>query len=96
MLSPVATPAWTAVVDPALRAVIDSIVHEPQKRWTIAALAGVAGVSRATLVRHFPAATGMGVADFLTRTRMTVAADLLSTTQRGLEDIAHSVGYRST
>jgi AraC family transcriptional regulator, activator of mtrCDE len=37
----------------------------------------------------------MGVADFLTRTRMTVAAGLLTTTGRSLEDIAASVGYRS-
>ncbi|MFG1808184.1 AraC family transcriptional regulator [Streptomyces sp. NPDC049040] len=87
--------SWTSVVDPGLRAVIEAVVHEPDKPWTIAALAGVAGVSRATLVRHFSAATGMGVADFLTRTRMTVAADLLTTTQRGLGDIAESVGYRS-
>ncbi|MBY8880140.1 AraC family transcriptional regulator [Actinacidiphila acidipaludis] len=86
---------WTAVVDPGLRAVVDAVVHEPQRPWTIAALARVAGVSRATLVRHFSAATGMGVADFLTRTRMTVAADLLTTTGRSLEDIAASVGYRS-
>jgi AraC family transcriptional activator of mtrCDE len=90
-----AAPAWTAVADPGLRAVIDAVVREPQKRWTLAGLAEVAGVSRATLVRRFPAATGMGVADFLTRTRMTVAADLLTTTQRSLEDIAGSVGYRS-
>lgn len=88
-------PAWTAVSDPGLRAVIDAVVHEPHRRWTLAGLAEVAGVSRATLVRHFPAATGTGVADFLTRTRMTVAADLLTTTQRSLEDIAGSVGYRS-
>lgn len=88
--------SWTAVVvDPALRAVIDAVVHRPGQQWTIAALAGVAGVSRATLVRRFSAATGMGVADFLIRTRMTVAADLLTTTQRSLADIAESVGYRS-
>ncbi|WP_225850507.1 AraC family transcriptional regulator [Streptomyces sp. HPF1205] len=88
-------PVWTGAVDPGLRAVIDAVVREPGERWTIARLAEVAGVSRATLVRHFSAATGMGVADFLTRTRMTVAADLLSTTRRSLEDIADSVGYRS-
>jgi AraC family transcriptional activator of mtrCDE len=91
-----AGPAWTAVTDPGLRAVIDAVVREPQKRWTLAGLAEVAGVSRATLVRRFPAATGMGVADFLTRTRMTVAADLLTTTRRSLEDIAAAVGYRSS
>lgn len=90
-----AGPAWTAVADPGLRAVIDTVVREPHKRWTLAGLAQIAGVSRATLVRRFPSATGMGVADFLTRTRMTVAADLLTTTHRSLQDIAASVGYRS-
>lgn len=88
-------PPWTAVTGPGLRAVIDAVVREPHEPWTIAGLARVAGVSRATLVRHFSAATGMGVADFLTRTRMTVAADLLTTTDRTVDDIAASVGYRS-
>ncbi|MFE7169918.1 cupin domain-containing protein [Streptomyces sp. NPDC057616] len=86
---------WTAVVDPGLQAVVNAVVHDPDHPWTLAALATVAGVSRATLVRRFSAATGVGVAEFLTRTRMTVAADLLTTTERGLDDIAASVGYRS-
>ncbi|MEU6495109.1 AraC family transcriptional regulator [Streptomyces sp. NPDC046984] len=88
-------PPWTAVVDPGLRAVVDAVILEPHRSWTIARLARLAGVSRATLVRRFSAATGMGVADFLARTRMTVAADLLTTTERSLDDIAASVGYRS-
>jgi AraC family transcriptional regulator, activator of mtrCDE len=86
---------WTAVADAGLRAVVDAVVNEPGKPWTISGLARVAGVSRATLTRHFAATTGMGVADFLTRTRMTIAADLLTTTERSLDDIAASVGYRS-
>lgn len=86
---------WTAVADPGLRAVIGAVVRRPQEPWTIAALAEVAGVSRATLVRHFSAATGTGVADFLTRIRMTIAADLLTTTGRSLESVAAAVGYSS-
>jgi AraC family transcriptional activator of mtrCDE len=92
---PAAVVPWTAVADPGLRAMMDAVVSEPGRPWTIAALAQVAGVSRATLVRHFSAATGMGVADFLTRTRMAIAADLLTTTDRGLDDVAAAVGYRS-
>jgi len=88
-------PPWTAVTDPGLRAVVDAVASEPGRSWTISGLARVAGVSRATLVRHFSAATGMGVAEFLTRTRMTIAADLLTGTERGLDDIAGTVGYRS-
>lgn len=86
---------WTAVTDPALRAVVDAVVRGPQEPWTIAALARLAGLSRATLVRRFSAATGMGVAEFTTRTRMTIAADLLATTDRSLEDVAARVGYSS-
>ncbi|HEY2738488.1 MAG TPA: helix-turn-helix transcriptional regulator, partial [Thermoanaerobaculia bacterium] len=87
---------WTAVADSDLRAVVEAVVRRPQEPWTIAGLARVAGVSRATLVRHFSAATGMGVADFLTRTRMTIAADLLTSTSRSLDDIATAVGYSSS
>ncbi|MER7441622.1 helix-turn-helix transcriptional regulator [Micromonospora avicenniae] len=86
---------WTALTDASLRAVVDAVVNEPQRRWTIASLARIAGVSRATLVRRFSAATGTGVAEFLTRTRMMIAADLLTATSRSLDDIAASVGYRS-
>jgi AraC family transcriptional regulator, activator of mtrCDE len=75
--------------------VVDAVVRGPQEPWTIADLARLAGLSRATLVRRFSAATGMGVADFVTRTRMTIAADLLSSTDRSLEDIAARVGYSS-
>jgi AraC family transcriptional activator of mtrCDE len=86
---------WTAVIDPELRAVVDAVVHRPQEPWTIERLARHAGVSRATLVRHFSAATGMSVAKFLTRTRMMIAADLLTTTGRSLESITDAVGYSS-
>lgn len=86
---------WTAVTDPSLRAVVDAVVQHPEEPWTIADLARVAGVSRATLVRHFSAATGMGVADFVTRIRMTIAADLLTTTSQSLDDVAAAVGYSS-
>jgi AraC family transcriptional activator of mtrCDE len=51
---------WTAVTDAGLRAVVNAMVNEPEKQWTIAGLACVAGVSRATLTRRFSAATGMG------------------------------------
>jgi AraC family transcriptional activator of mtrCDE len=86
---------WTAVADPGLQAVVNAVVHQPGEQWTIAGLARVAGVSRATLVRHFSAAADMGVAEFLTRTRMTIAADLLASTDRSLDDIAAAVGYSS-
>ncbi|NMO50095.1 AraC family transcriptional regulator [Actinoplanes sp. TBRC 11911] len=86
---------WTAVPDAGLRAVVNAVVSEPQRNWTIAELARIAGVSRATLTRHFSATTGMGVADFVTRTRMTIAAELLTSTTGSIDDIAAGVGYRS-
>lgn len=87
---------WTAVADAGLRAVVEAVVREPQKPWTIAGLAGLAKVSRATLVRQFSATTGMSVGAFVTRTRMMIAAHLLTTSGRSLERIAADVGYRST
>ncbi|MEV4346993.1 AraC family transcriptional regulator [Actinoplanes sp. NPDC049596] len=87
---------WTAVPDPGLRAVVEAVVSRPGQPWTTAGLARVAGVSRATLARHFAAATGLSIAAFVTRTRMTIAADLLATTELGLDDVAARAGYRST
>jgi AraC family transcriptional regulator, activator of mtrCDE len=88
-------PPWTAVRDPNIQTLIEAVVQQPDGPWTTVSLAQVAGMSRATLVRRFRVATGMTVADFVTRARMTVAAELLTSTRRSIEDIAVSVGYRS-
>ncbi|MFJ9915824.1 helix-turn-helix transcriptional regulator [Actinacidiphila glaucinigra] len=67
----------------------------PPRPWTTAALARVAGVSRATLDRRFAAATDESPGAYPTRWRMDLAARRLCDTQNSLGTIAAAVGHSS-
>jgi AraC family transcriptional activator of mtrCDE len=86
---------WTAVQYASLRKVVEAVLHQPGRGWTIAELAELAAMSRATFIRQFTRATGMSAGDFLTRIRMITAAELLRTTDQSVGMVAVSVGYRS-
>jgi AraC family transcriptional regulator, activator of mtrCDE len=86
---------WTAADDERIRLVVDALLHEPGADWSIARLAQLAGMSRATFVRHFSHRTGMTVGAFLTHVRMMVAADLLTETDHTVAAVAADVGYHS-
>lgn len=83
--------AGDAVVDEALRL----MHHSPQHGWTLASLARTVGVSRAALARRFTATVGQPPMGYLTAWRLSLAADLLAGTDRGLEQVAREVGYSS-
>jgi AraC family transcriptional activator of mtrCDE len=89
------TALWTAADDERIRAVIDALLREPGADWSIARLAKITGMSRATFVRHFSHRTGMTVGAFLTHLRMMIAADLLTGTDRTVAAVATEVGYHS-
>jgi AraC-like DNA-binding protein len=76
------------VVGPAVRAIHD----DPAHAWTVAALAQRSGMSRAPFARRFREAVGEPPLAYVTRWRMTVAADLL---EQGafIASVAHRVGY---
>ena len=92
--APVPQP-WTALADPRLRAVTDAVLDAPGHDWTLAELARVATMSRATFARHFGHETGMTFGTFLTRVRMMAAAQLLSDTDLPVSAVASTVGYHS-
>ncbi|MGW5364148.1 cupin domain-containing protein [Actinopolymorpha pittospori] len=86
---------WTAADDERLRTVVDEVLRAPGADWTIARLARVAAMSRATFVRHFTQATGMTVREFLTHVRLMAAAELLTETDLPVAAVAADVGYNS-
>ncbi|GAA4574786.1 cupin domain-containing protein [Planotetraspora kaengkrachanensis] len=86
---------WTAVDDERLRAVVDAVLGDPGRDWTIPDLAGLAAMSRATFIRRFTRATGMTAGDFLTRVRMMTAAEMLTAGDRPIGVVAAEVGYQS-
>ena len=71
-----------------------ALVHEhPQQPWTVAALAAEIGLSRAAFARRFTDRVGEPPLTYLTRWRISLAADLLVGTDRTLEAVAARVGY---
>ncbi|MGY1745331.1 cupin domain-containing protein [Blastococcus sp. SYSU D00695] len=79
------------VVGPALRA----MQADPARPWTVAGLAALAGVSRATLARRFTELVGEPPMAFLTSARLALAADLLRDPGTTVGAVARRVGYGS-
>ena len=89
-------PAWyRAYGDPVVGRALSLLHNDPAHAWTLAELAGSAGVSRATLARRFHRLVGEPPMSFLTGWRIALAADLLLEPGTTLGSVARQVGYRS-
>ncbi len=85
---------WAAQRDPAVGHALRLLHAEPAAPWTVAALAERAGVSRSTLAKRFADLVGEPPLTYLTRWRMTLAADLLVDREAAtVADVARTVGY---
>ena len=83
--------ARDAYVERALAAMRDN----PARRWTVATLARVAGLSRAPFARRFQRATGTSPLRWLTEHRLERARRSLVETDLGIAAIAVEIGYAS-
>ncbi|WP_026929317.1 AraC family transcriptional regulator [Glycomyces tenuis] len=87
-------PGWyRAQSDPVVGSVLRLLHEDPAHPWSIGELADRAKVSRATLSRRFTALVGEAPMAYLTSWRITLAADLLRSTDHTIEAIARRVGY---
>ncbi|MEU7867053.1 AraC family transcriptional regulator [Dactylosporangium sp. NPDC049140] len=84
-----------ALTDPAVRAALDAIHAGPERPWTVAALAQLAGLSRAPFARRFAELTGQPPLAYVTWWRLTLAARLLRESDAPLRAVARRVGYAS-
>lgn len=84
-----------ALADPRIRPVLDALHAEPGRRWTLDALARLAGMSRSSFALRFKDRVGEPVMDYLTRWRMMLAADRLSRGGLSIAQVAPMVGYDS-
>ncbi|WP_107991824.1 AraC family transcriptional regulator [Breoghania corrubedonensis] len=84
-----------ALLDPrigrALRALHGDVAHP----WTVAELAGVAGMSRAAFAAEFTHRIGLPPLSYLRSWRLTIARTALMHGDATVADIANTVGYRS-
>ena len=84
-----------ALADRQMRAVIAAMHAEPGRKWTLEALARVAGMSRSSFAVRFKDTVGEPAMDYLTRWRMMVASDRLANAGMPIAVVAPTVGYES-
>ncbi|MDE1147705.1 MAG: AraC family transcriptional regulator [Azospirillaceae bacterium] len=84
-----------ALADRQMCAAITALHGDPARRWTLQELAGKAGMSRSTFAQRFKDMVGLSPMDYLTRWRMTLAANRLASTTDPISVIALSLGYES-
>ncbi|MER7168595.1 AraC family transcriptional regulator [Micromonospora sp. NPDC000207] len=88
-------PPWYAAQrDPVVGEALRLLHAEPSAPWTVSSIAGRTGVSRSTLAKRFVDLVGEPPLTYLTRWRMTLAADLLVERDTAtVAAVAHAVGY---
>ncbi|WP_322032838.1 AraC family transcriptional regulator [Paraburkholderia sp. J76] len=84
-----------ALADPHLSVALGAMHGEPGRRWTLEALARLAGMSRSVFAQQFREKVGMTPIAYLTRWRMVLAAERLTLGQASMAETATSLGYES-
>ncbi|MFJ7217363.1 AraC family transcriptional regulator [Amycolatopsis sp. NPDC098790] len=85
---------WTAQRDAVVGHALRLLHAEPAAPWTVGTLAARTGVSRSTLAKRFGELVGEPPLTYLTRHRMTLAADLLAERETAtVAEVARAVGY---
>lgn len=75
--------------------VLAAMHAEPFQRWTVESLAEVASMSRSIFAERFTAAVGESPLRYLSRWRLTIAADMLRSGGLKVTEAAYKTGYSS-
>ena len=95
-LLPPGQTGWLAGArDPDVGRALALMHGSPSDPWTIAGLARRVGVSRSVLAERFRHFLGVPPMAYLTRWRLQVGAQLLTSTSRSVVQVAAEVGYES-
>jgi AraC-like DNA-binding protein len=90
------TTGWLAGArDPVVGKSLALLHSRPSHSWTLAELAEDVGVSRSALVERFTRYLSAPPMAYLTGWRLRLAAQALTSTPKGVADIAADVGYES-
>jgi len=90
------TTGWLAGArDPIVGKSLALLHNRPSHSWTIAELALAVGLSRSALVERFTRYLAVPPMAYLTGWRLRLAAQALTSTPKGVADIAAEVGYES-
>jgi AraC-like DNA-binding protein/mannose-6-phosphate isomerase-like protein (cupin superfamily) len=87
---------WLAGVrDPLVGKALALMHRSPARPWTVESLGKSVGLSRSSLAERFTELIGQPPMQYLTQWRLTLAAHLLQTTNKGAAVVAEDVGYDS-
>jgi AraC-like DNA-binding protein len=87
-------PVWyRGFTDPVVGPALEAVHTAPSRPWTVADLAGEAGVSRALLAKRFSEVMGEPPLTYLTEWRMELAEELLADPDLTVAQVARRVGY---
>lgn len=93
---PEGSESWLiALRDPQLAPVLSAIHAQPERAWTVAALASLAHMSRSTFAERFSQTIGETPLAYLAAHRLRLAAWYLRENNQGIGRIAEKVGYSS-
>jgi transcriptional regulator GlxA family with amidase domain len=81
--------------DPEVGKALALMHRKPAHPWTIASLANEAGISRSVLAERFRHYLGEPPMAYLTRWRLQLGAQMLTSTSHSVAQIAAEVGYES-
>lgn len=84
-----------ALTDKRMRAVINAMHETPGAKWTLQTLAGQAAMSRTSFALRFKELVGLSPMDYLTRWRMSLAANRLTHSRDSVAEIGLALGYES-
>ncbi|MGE3792676.1 MAG: cupin domain-containing protein [Dehalococcoidia bacterium] len=86
---------FAALADPVAGPVLALIHGQPDRRWSVDALASEVGVSRTVLADRFAASVGQSPIRYLTAWRLELAGQRLLETRDSVAEVACAVGYES-
>ena len=90
-----ALPWLSALDDPRLARVVETILNHPEQHHTLELLASVAHMSRSTFARHFEQCFGRTPMDYVRDVRLRRAAQLLRLGGQSIDSVASKVGFAS-
>lgn len=81
--------------DPALARALQAMHGNVRAGWTVAGLAGIAGMSRSAFSARFGEVMGCAPIEYLARWRMAIAKEALTQGDKSLDRIADEIGFES-
>lgn len=84
-----------ALADARISRALKAIHDQPFRRWTVAGLAAIAGMSRSSFADRFATLIGAAPLHYQTRWRLLLSHEMLKRADTRVSDVARRIGYDS-